>query len=91
MALYRANEIRSYRANLKRELKAGRVNIVDLLTNPPEEILTAKVSELMLAAPKLGRVKVDRMMRTCKISPSKTVEGMTDRQLNDLVYALRRR
>jgi hypothetical protein len=91
MALLRANEIRSYRANLKRELKAYRANVVDLLCHPPEEIVTMKVSELMMSAPKLGRVKVDRILRQCKISPSKTIEGMTERQLNDLVYAMRRR
>src|SRR5918997_679536 len=42
-ALHRANEIRTRRAQLKRDLKAGRVSIHDLLLEPPEYVETAKV------------------------------------------------
>ena len=45
-ALQRANEIRTRRAKLKRDLKAGRDQIHGLLLNPPEYVLTAKVFDL---------------------------------------------
>jgi hypothetical protein len=89
-ALHRANEIRTKRAQLKRDLKAGRYSIHKLLLEPPEYVGTAKVVDMLLAVPKYGRVKVDKILRQCKISPSKTVGGLSERQRNELVSLLRR-
>lgn len=90
-ALQSANEIRTYRANLKRDLKAGHKNIVELLHNPPDEIETMKIFDLMMAVPKLGRTKVNKMLQLCRTAPSKTVGGMTERQRGELVHFLTRR
>src|SRR5436309_12479569 len=89
-ALRRANEIRSRRADLKRELKAGRQHIHPLLLDPPEYLQTAKVFDLLLAVPKYGRVKVNRILTQCRISPSKTIGGLSERQRGELVSYLRR-
>lgn len=90
-ALKRANEIRTYRAQLKRDLKAGRRSIHDLLLAPPEMLETAKVFDLMLAVPKFGRVKVNKILQTARISPSKTVGGLSARQRAELVSMMRTR
>ncbi len=90
-ALQRANDIRSRRAQLKRDLKAGRQPIAELLLNPPEYLETAKVFDLLLAVPKYGRVKVNKILTNCRISPSKTIGGMSERQRAELVDLLRRR
>jgi S13-like H2TH domain len=89
-ALKRANDIRTRRARLKRELKAGRTSIHGLLLDPPEYLETAKVFDLLLAVPKYGRVKVNRILTQCRISPSKTVGGLSERQRNELISFLRR-
>lgn len=89
-ALVRANEIRMRRAQLKRDLKAGRASIHDVLLEPPEWCETAKAFDLILAVPKYGRVKVNRVLQQCRISPSKTVGGMSTRQRTELVSMLRR-
>lgn len=89
-ALARANHIRSQRAQLKRELKAGRVSIDKLLLQPPACIDTAKVFDLLLAVPRYGRVKVNKVLAHCRISPSKTVGGLSERQRGELVAMLRR-
>ena len=89
-ALKRANEIRTQRARLKRDLKAGRTQIQGLLLDPPEYLLTAKVFDLLLAVPKYGRVKANRILTQCRISPSKTIGGLSERQRNELVSYLRR-
>lgn len=89
-ALKRANDIRTRRARLKRDLKAGRTSIHGLLLEPPEYLETAKVFDLLLAVPKYGRVKVNRILTQCRISPSKTVGGLSERQRNELVTFLRR-
>src|ERR1700741_5386684 len=88
--LQRANTVRSRRAQLKRDLKAGRQPIAELLLEPPEYLETAKVFDLLLAVPKYGRVKVNRILTQCRISPSKTLGGLSQRQRAELVALMRR-
>jgi hypothetical protein len=90
-ALQRANDVRSRRAQLKRDLKAGRQPIHELLLEPPEYLETAKVFDLLLAVPKYGRVKVNKILSQCRISPSKTIGGLSERQRRELVALMRRR
>ncbi|MEO7197133.1 MAG: integration host factor, actinobacterial type [Solirubrobacterales bacterium] len=90
-ALGAANEIRTRRAKLKKDLKAGKVQIERLLLDPPEYLGSAKVFDLMLAVPKYGRVKVNRILNQCRISPSKTIGGLSERQRAELIALLRRR
>lgn len=89
-ALQRANEIRSRRAQLKRDLRGGRSSIHQLLASPPEYVETAKVFDMLLAVPKYGRVKVNKILTQCRISPSKTIGGLSQRQRAELVAMLRR-
>jgi len=89
-ALARANDIRTRRAQLKRDLKAGRISIHALLEDPPDFLETAKVFDMLLAVPKYGRVKANKVLTTCRISPSKTIGGLSERQRNELVGLLRR-
>ena len=89
-ALQRANDIRTRRAQLKRDLKGSRVTIHGLLTEPPEYLETAKVFDMLLAVPKYGRVKVNKILQQCRISPSKTIGGLSERQRTELVSMLRR-
>jgi hypothetical protein len=58
-ALKRANDIRSKRAQLKRDLKAN-------------------------------KVKTNRILNQCRISPSKTIGGLSERQRAELVAQLRK-
>ena len=89
-ALSKANEIRTRRAQLKRDLKAGRTSIHKMLLQPPEWIETAKVLDMLLAVPKYGRVKAYKILTQCRISPSKTIGGLSERQRSELVTLLRR-
>src|ERR1700730_16522552 len=87
-ALARANEIRIKRAQLKRDLKAGRLSIHTLLLNPPEYVETAKVFDMLLAVPKYGRVKVNKILAHCRIVPSKMIGGLSERQRSELTSLL---
>lgn len=89
-ALARANEIRSRRAALKRDLTAGRKSIHELLLEPPEYVETAKVFDMLMAVPKYGRVKANKVLMQARISPSKTIGGLSVRQRTELVSMLRR-
>ncbi|MDP2709796.1 MAG: integration host factor, actinobacterial type [Solirubrobacteraceae bacterium] len=89
-ALDRANDIRTRRARLKRDLKAGRRAIDPLLLDPPEFMLTARVLDTLLAVPKYGQVKVHKILTQCRISPAKTIGGLSERQRRELADRLRR-
>jgi hypothetical protein len=89
-ALKRANDIRVRRAKLKKDLKDGRVKIEKILSSPPEYVSTAKVFDMLLAVPKFGRVKAARFLNQCRISQSKTVGGLSERQRSELIGLLHR-
>ena len=84
-ALRHANEIRSGRARLKKELASGRARIEEIIAQPPESAKTAKVYDLLLALPKIGPAKATRCLTHCRIAPSKTVGGLSERQRHELI------
>jgi hypothetical protein len=84
-ALKRANDIRVRRAQLKKDLKTGKVRIDQILQNPPEYVSTAKVFDILMAVPKFGRVKAARFLNQCRISQAKTVGGLSERQRAELI------
>ena len=84
-ALKRANDIRVRRAKLKKNLKDGAVQIEEILLDPPEYVSTAKVFDMLMAVPKFGRVKAARLLNHCRISQSKTVGGLSERQRAELI------
>jgi hypothetical protein len=95
-ALEKADRVRLARAQLKRDLKKRRVSICDVLADPPEWIETMPVLDLLLAVPKIGRVKAMAMLGRGGISTarkvggleSRKVVGLTERQRGELLAAL---
>lgn len=83
-ALQSANLIRSQRSQLKRELKAGRQSIQDIFLNPPPWVENMKVVDALLALPKYGRTRVNKILRICRIAPTKTIGGMSPRQRTEI-------
>lgn len=70
-ALAKANEVRSERAQLKRELAAGRVEFERVISDPPAYAQTAMVRDLLMALPKVGPTRADRALTRCQISANK--------------------
>lgn len=87
-ALEHANEIRSQRAKVKQDVKHGHVSVTALLHAPPDYMDAMRVADLIIRIPKYGRVKVNRALNHCRISPSKTIGGLTHRQRTELLEAL---
>lgn len=87
-ALKIANTVRQERAELKQSLRKGEVSIVELLVTPPEFLLTARLSQILLAAPGYGQVRVSRLLKRCRISPLKTIGTLSERQRQELTQAL---
>lgn len=87
-ALQRANKIRSRRAQLKRDIRAGRVKAYDVIVDPPDWAETMKVVHLLLAVPKLGTVKTGEILDRYQISPVKTIGGLSPRQRAEILARL---
>ncbi len=67
-ALRHANEVRSARAKLKRELAAGEIELAQILVEPPSCVRMARVRDLLLVLPKIGSVKAGRILAQCGIA-----------------------
>jgi hypothetical protein len=74
-----ANEIRSARAQLKKDLASGKIELAQVLARPPECVRTARVRDVLLALPRIGLVKAVRILADCGIAPTKTLGGLTER------------
>lgn len=90
-ALEKANFVRFARVALRRNLRAGSASIFDVLSDPAPECASMKVRQLLLTIPWWGGVKVDRFMVTCRVSHSKTVGGLSERQRSEIAERLRAR
>ena len=66
------------------------MSIGALLLDPPPYLQTAKVFDMLLALPKYGRVKATKILHRCRVSPSKTFGGLTERQRTELARRLHR-
>ena len=89
-ALEQANEVRRARAKLKRELASGKIELVQILADPPACVRTARIRDLLLVVPKIGSVRAGRILAQCRIAHSKTLGGLTDRQRGELINLFRR-
>jgi hypothetical protein len=89
-ALERANDIRTYRKQVKQDLKAGRKTFFEVLFSEDPRLETMKVVTVLLACPKYGRVKTHRLLADCRISPSKSLSGLTRRQRVEIMARVRR-
>lgn len=100
-ALEVANRRRTRRARLKVALKAGDVTLEPVIVLDLEGIRqatgialergdldTMRIYDALLAAPKYGRVKANRILTRTRISPSKTLGGMSVRQRRELLIEL---
>ena len=89
-ALAKANQVRSARAQLKRDLAAGTVELARILANPPAYAQTARVLELLIAVPGIGPARAGRALAHCRIAEAKTIAGLSGRQRTELTQLLHR-
>jgi hypothetical protein len=75
-ALQHANEVRSARAKLKKDLAAGPIQLAQILSQPPPSARTARIRDLLLVLPKIGSVKAGRILAQSGIAHSKTLTGL---------------
>ncbi|AAK45698.1 integration host factor MIHF [Mycobacterium tuberculosis] len=86
-ALEKAAAARRARAELKDRLKRGGTNLTQVLKDAEsDEVLgKMKVSALLEALPKVGKVKAQEIMTELEIAPTRRLRGLGDRQRKALL------
>jgi hypothetical protein len=87
-ALERANNIRTYRADLKHDLKVGKVHLRECLTRPPWWLWSIRVEELLRAAPAMGRVKAGTAVKAIGARPSTPLHTLSAKRRRRLIAHL---
>lgn len=88
-ALKEANRIRSSRAQLKRDLHSGNIEVTGLIMYPPEYINTMKIIDLLVAVPGIKGKKA-KMVIGPYISENRAIGNLTDAQRDGLTARIRR-
>ncbi len=91
-ALAKAAEARRRRAELKEQLKSGRMSLKELLDSGDDDIVgKMKVSAVLESLPGVGRVKARKMMEQLDISDSRRIRGLGAKQKENLLSEFGRR
>ena len=61
---------------------------VDLLRSPTPDVESMKAADLLIAIRRVGKVKRNKILTQARVSPSKTLGGLTSRQREELALAL---
>ena len=86
-ALEKAAEARKVRAELKQQLKAGEIDFAEVLRRAEGDDIVGKtkVSAVLEALPRVGKVRARRLMERLDISPSRRIRGLGANQREKLL------
>lgn len=86
-ALEKAAIARKVRAELKERLKRGGTDLAQVLKDAENDDILGKmkVSALLEALPKVGKVKAQELMTELEIAPTRRLRGLGDRQRRALL------
>lgn len=87
-ALERANKVRLARAELKRRVATGQIDVADVLLDCPWEADSMAVADLLMSQRRWGQTRCRRFLAQVPMSEKKTIGSMTDRQRQTLVALL---
>lgn len=85
-ALEKAAEARKKRAELKGQLKSGKLTLTDVLTREGDDTVgKMKVSSVLESLPGVGKVRARKIMERLDISASRRVRGLGAKQRESLL------
>lgn len=86
-ALSKAAEARKARAELKDKLKRGDITLKEVLAKAQDDEIVGKtkVSALLEAMPKVGKVEAKEIMEELEIAPTRRLRGLGERQRRALL------
>jgi hypothetical protein len=87
-ALQLANEIRSRRAKLRRQLSLGTMSAAEVLLDPPSEAASWSIAALLMSQRRWGPAKCKKLLARNQINHAKALRDLTSRQRRMLVDQL---
>jgi len=88
-ALAKAQQIRSQRMEVRKELKAGKLTLADVLNTPENEVYAKmRVKYLLESLPQVGKITAAKLMEEIGIDEARRVQGLGSRQKAQLLEKL---
>jgi hypothetical protein len=87
-ALAQANRVRLARAELKRQVADGELDVADVVLECPWEAESMSIADLLMSQHRWGRTRCRRFLAAIPMLETKTVGSMTDRQRHALAAQL---
>jgi hypothetical protein len=87
-ALQRANEVRLARAELKRRVATGEIEVADVILECPWEAESMAVADLLMSQRRWGHTRCRKFLSQIPMSEKKTIGSMTERQRRTLAAML---
>jgi len=88
-ALKKAQEVRSKRARVRADLKAGNMTLEGVLNKAEDEVIgKMRVAYLLESLPRIGKVRSRQIMEEIGIDESRRVQGLGVRQKEALLKRL---
>ncbi len=87
-ALEKAAKARHERAELRDNIKSGKVSLEEVLNSDDPIANRMKVSALIESLPGYGKAKAAKIMEDLNISPSRRIKGLGARQREQLLETL---
>jgi hypothetical protein len=87
-ALERANQVRLARAELKRRIATGELDVTDVLLDCPWEATSMAVADLLMSQRRWGHTRCRKFLAQVPMSEKKTIGSLTDRQRQTLAALL---
>ena len=88
-ALEKAKAARSRRAEVREELKSGKMTLEKVLTMKDDPVVgRMKVSTLIETLPGYGKAKAEKIMKELEIAESRRLKGLGERQQKALLERL---
>jgi hypothetical protein len=87
-ALERANQVRLARAELKRRVADGEVDVAEVILDCPWEARSMAISDLLMSQRRWGQTRCRKFLAQIPLSENKTVGSLTERQSRRLAELL---
>jgi hypothetical protein len=87
-ALQRANQVRLARAELKRRVATGELDVSEIILECPWEADSMAVADLLMSQRRWGQTRCRKFLSQIPMSEKKTLGSMTERQRRTLAMML---
>ncbi|HXR28364.1 MAG TPA: hypothetical protein VN772_02215 [Solirubrobacteraceae bacterium] len=87
-ALERANQVRLARAELKRRVATGEIEVAEVILECPWEAESMAVADLLMSQRRWGQTRCRKFLAQIPMSEKKTIGSMTERQRRTLAAML---